>query len=62
MGTLTKLFSKFTNKFFSKPKTKEIRPKTEYKPLRAINFSSLEKKHTLHKYHFGNFTPVKKVK
>lgn len=42
---------------FTKPTPKVTVPKTEYKPLTVINYR--KPKHPLHKYHFGNFSPIK---
>ncbi len=63
---LTSFFKKpkqIFNKLFNRTKSVkqvETQKPHDYQPLRVINFKKA--KHPLHKYHRGNFAPVKPFK
>ena len=60
MGLLRDLYTRiFSKKESTQPVTKHHSP-TEYKPVRVVRRNT--HKHPLHKYHFGQFSPIKRIK
>lgn len=65
MSKIRDVFNKF-KQAFSKPKEKQkiTHSGTNYKPLKLVSFDPItaKRKHPLHKFHFGTFSPIKKYK
>ena len=66
MAKLRNIFNTFKNKLFGTD-TKVKQPThsgTNYQPLKLVKFDPItaERKHPLHKYHFGTFSPIRRYK